>query len=209
MKKLFTFCVFLSITLFTYSQISFNKFYENGIGFYVQQTDDNGYIITGAENVNDSSHIIVIKTDEYGTVLWSKDYGYGEGGYIEKIDNGGYFIVGYEGYRLDPKAFWAEINNMGDIIWSKSSPFSYRDVASSAKKTSDGGYIIVGHNTQNYPIGNTFIIKTNEVGDTLWTKIYGGGSMEVVLNAFKKPMMVDISLLDINLGSIHMETDIL
>ena len=43
----------------------------------------------------------------------------------------------------------------------------------SAKQTSDGGYIICGANTGGSSSFGALLIKTNSLGDTLWTKCYG------------------------------------
>ena len=39
-------------------------------------------------------------------------------------------------------------------------------------QTNDGGYIVAG--VTGNPAGSGYIFKTNEYGDTLWTKAYGG-----------------------------------
>lgn len=45
--------------------------------------------------------------------------------------------------------------------------------------TSDGGYFIAGVTTKNSPNdSDLYMIKTNSVGDTLWTKSYGGSQPE-------------------------------
>lgn len=49
------------------------------------------------------------------------------------------------------------------------------DEAKSVKQTFDGGYIIVGTTTSFGAGGrDVLVIKTNAVGDTLWTKTLGG-----------------------------------
>lgn len=48
------------------------------------------------------------------------------------------------------------------------------DAGISAQQTTDGGYILMGH-TQSYGAGGLdhYLIKTDALGDTLWTRTYG------------------------------------
>ncbi len=60
-------------------------------------------------------------------------------------------------------------------IFEKTYGGSGNDRAYSLKKTSDNGYILTGY-TYSYGAGgkDIYVVKTDSVGDTLWTKTYGG-----------------------------------
>ena len=47
------------------------------------------------------------------------------------------------------------------------------DEGNSVQQTIDGGYIIAGRSRRTSAYNNNILIKTNEYGDTLWTKIFG------------------------------------
>ncbi|MEP7129388.1 MAG: hypothetical protein ABI729_10990, partial [Chitinophagales bacterium] len=45
--------------------------------------------------------------------------------------------------------------------------------ANDVQLTSDGGYIVVGSGKFSGNNGDIFLLKTNSVGDTLWTRFIG------------------------------------
>ncbi|MCK4641260.1 MAG: T9SS type A sorting domain-containing protein, partial [Candidatus Marinimicrobia bacterium] len=69
----------------------------------------------------------------------------------------------------------------GDTIWTKTYGGSKGEDSKSVIQTSDGGYIIAG-STISYGSGGEFadlwLIKTDSLGDSLWTIIYGGSSID-------------------------------
>jgi len=71
---------------------------------YVQQTDDNGYIITGCKYIsllNNPGDLWLIKTDSNGNKIWERTYGesgmYMETGTcVQQTHDGGYIVAGDE-----------------------------------------------------------------------------------------------------------------
>lgn len=68
-------------------------------------------------------------------------------------------------------------DSIGNAIWSK----SYRrniwipGMAEACQQTPDSGFIIAGGTTDN-GFSNSFLIKTNSIGDTIWTRVFVSGS---------------------------------
>jgi hypothetical protein len=64
--------------------------------------------------------------------------------------------------------------SFGQITFQKTYGASFAEYASFSQQTADGGYIICGR-TFSFGNGNgdVYLIKTDENGDTLWTKVYG------------------------------------
>ena len=151
-------------------------------GYSVDQTSDGGFILTGSTYSYGAGELdlLLIKTDENGDTIWTKTYGGSEndcGNSVQQTSDGGYIITGYTGstgvnYN---RVLLIKTNINGDIVWTKTFGGSNGAIGNCVQQTSDGGYIIIGANWSsnfaNYP--DIFVIKTNSIGDTNWTRIYG------------------------------------
>ena len=130
-------------------------------------------------------------------ILWKKNYGlttaddYGRA--VIETNDGGIAIVGYTGsYGAGGFDVWLiKTDADGNILWTKTYGGSGDDYAYSIKLTDDGGFIIGGA-TNSFGVGGLdyYLIKTNSLGDSLWTKTIGGTnddicwSLETVGNGF-------------------------
>jgi len=117
------------------------------LGWSVQQTIDNGYIIAARGSKN------VIKTDENGNEIWSyryssSDYMYATTAHsVKQTIDGGYIIVGRKHEPLDniDRDVWLmKIDENGIEEWSQhfSATSDSDDNACALDQTTDGGYIV-------------------------------------------------------------------
>src|SRR5512146_756018 len=60
-----------------------------------------------------------------------------------------------------------------DVSWTKSFGGGAMDWGYHAEQTSDGGYIAIGRMDHGSNDMDAWLIKTDENGDTIWTKTYG------------------------------------
>jgi len=152
-------------------------------GYSITETFDNGYIIAGLTGAIGfgQEDISLIKTDQFGDTLWTKTFGTLSNGEFAKsviqTADSGYAVLGYtESYgagAADIYLIKTDIN--GDALWTKTYGGALNDDGYCLQETTDGGFIIAG-DTRSFSSGisDVYLIKTNSIGDTLWTKTYGG-----------------------------------
>ena len=158
----------------------------NDIAYSVQQTADLGYIVTGYTSSHGAGaqDVYVIKTNASGDTLWTRTYGGtgdDEGSSVQQTSDGGYIVAGLTS-SFGTGTYYAYLiktNPSGDTLWTKTYGWGLAAEGSSVQQTSDGGYIVTGY---TYPSAATtydvFLVKTNSVGDTLWTRTWGGAGAD-------------------------------
>jgi hypothetical protein len=68
-----------------------------------------------------------------------------------------------------------------DTLWSKTFGFSYDDRGYDIQLTFDGGFVLAGGLCTSYPNNHDiYIIRTDSLGDTLWTRTYGESNRDDV-----------------------------
>jgi len=74
-----------------------------------------------------------------------------------------------------------------DIEWSKTYDGGLNDVGRFVHQTNDSGFVVLGSILSNEG-ATALLIKTNAIGDTLWTKKYGGYNDNIKPYAVKQTM---------------------
>ncbi len=164
---------------------------NNDEGTCVQQTFDGGYIITGSTFPNQpwDSDLYLVKTDDNGDVIWTKTFG-GSGNDsgidVKQTTDNGYIIVGItSSYGAGNYDVWLiKTNSLGDTLWSNTFGGGMNEFGNSVFQTDDGGNAIMG-STNSFGAGGSdlLIIKTNALGDSLWSQTYGGPYHDIAFEA--------------------------
>ena len=153
----------------------------------VQQTPDGGYVAAGFTSSfgAGSDDVYLIKTDAHGDTLWTRTFGGADGdrGFsVAPTTDGGYVVAGYThsygaGYS---DVYLLKTDASGNLSWTKTFGGEGYDEGNSVQQTTDGGYIIAGHTTSFGAVnGDVYLIKTDDAGDTMWTRTFGGEGGEV------------------------------
>ena len=106
---------------------------------------------------------IDVKNDDYGT-------------FVCQTKDGGYIITGITNASQNHEDIVLVKTDMyGDTLWTKIYGGDGQEKSFCVQETFDNGFIVVGWTLSfgGYQ-GKALIIKTNEVGDTLWTRTYDG-----------------------------------
>ena len=152
-----------------------NKTYggsEREIGFAVEQTSDDGFIITGLTETNTFGlyDILLIKTDINGENIWEKNIGNGNyevGSSVKQTQDGGFIITGYTiSYGNGAKDIWlVKTDPVGEIEWDRTFGGIHNDGGHDVFQTNSGGFIVLGYTESSGNGQKDFkLIKTTPLG---------------------------------------------
>jgi hypothetical protein len=152
--------------------------------FWVEQTSDGGYILTGYTYSLVSYDAWLIKTNATGFEEWNQTFGgnsWDDAYSGKQISDGGYVLAGYtSSYGKDYVDAWLiKTNATGFEEWNQTFGGNSWDDANSIQQASDGGYILAGQ-TWSYGIGedDLWLIKTDVYGNELWNQTFGGNNRD-------------------------------
>ncbi|OHB90731.1 MAG: hypothetical protein A3C38_07825 [Planctomycetes bacterium RIFCSPHIGHO2_02_FULL_50_42] len=155
----------------------------------VQQTNDGGYVATGARwYFGDEGEVIdllwVLKLGHDGTVEWQATYGgvkSGRSNSIKQTLDGGYIVTGWtDSFGAGDEDIWVlKLRADASVEWQKTYGGVNKDEAKSIQQTDDGGYIVAGW-TRSFGAGESdfWVLKLAFDGTVEWQKTYGGNDFE-------------------------------
>ena len=156
------------------------------VGYSVRATSDSGFIICGCNSSLSLTGMDgwLIKTDAQGDTIWTKTitHGFYDDLYaVRPLVDGGYILTGWalvtDTLNLDLSL--TRTDSSGNVIWSKLYDGGSDDMGFSVEPTTDGGFIVGGATYSTGSGGENFwILKTDSLGDTIWTKKVGGWADE-------------------------------
>ena len=173
---------------------------NNDVGWYVEQTKDNGYVVIGYTNSNDAEisgnhgswDYWVAKLDDTGRIQWQKCLGGDTVDIprcIQQTTDSGYIITGGTlSTNGDVTAghgggdCWViKLSKTGSLQWQQTYGGSSGDAGIAIKQTIDGGYILAcssssadGDVAANKGNNDVWILKLSATGAISWKKNYGG-----------------------------------
>jgi len=202
---------FWMIKLNESGDLQWEQFYEGEHPAYLfdsQQTSDGGYIAVGVSIYSDPitgimvGDLWIIKTDEMGVLEWERTVAGNNADYADAVKqtaDGGYIISGYSwssdiiNNHGEGDALLVKLNSEGEIEWTKGYGGSFYELFSSVEQMPDGGYICFGWSdssdgdvSQNFGLGDYWLVRMDPAGEILWEKSFGGSLYEEAFAGFQK-----------------------
>ncbi|RMD91791.1 MAG: choice-of-anchor D domain-containing protein [Calditrichaeota bacterium] len=145
------------------------------IGFSVQQTDDNGFVVAGYTTSfgAQARDFYLIKTDEMGNLQWSKVFGgehNDEAGVVRQTSDGGFLLAGFTVNFFSANKEYSDLylvktDAQGNVLWSKNFGGEKSEGASDLLLDDEGGVIIIGTTNSYSKDNDIFWLKLNEMGN--------------------------------------------
>lgn len=157
------------------------------------ETGDNNFIVAYTRGLTTgNADISLVKIDSNGDTLWTKSHGSMtvDGCYdVQQTNDSGFVIIGwtYSGAG-GADVYMIKTDANGDTLWSRTYGGPEDDYGYSIQCTNDQGYIIGGY-TNSFGSGDydSYIIKTDMHGDTLWTRVLGGNFDDFGYSVYETP----------------------
>lgn len=152
-------------------------------GRSVSVTDDGGCFITGWTGTRGPyiADVYLLRIDESGSVAWTSTLG---GSYLDygycgiQTSDGGFIATGYTmSFGAGFYDVWlVKTDSAGDTLWTRTFGDHLNNVGCWVEQTADGGYVIAGFTDPSGQLQfDALILKTDDVGDSVWAVTYGGG----------------------------------
>ncbi len=181
MKKIVLYFLFLHLSIYLNAQITFQKIYGTGdynYGSKVLPLQDSTYmLLCNSGGFNGMMNITLIKIDSTGQQIWSKilfnsDIEYANS--FHQTSDKGFIITGYTntGSAGAYDVLLIKTDSMGNLQWRKTFGGANWDFGNDVIVMPDHGFVITGYsNSFGSENNKIYLIRTNQNGDSLWTKI--------------------------------------
>ena len=147
----------------------------------IQQTSDEGYLVTGRSCNDMNTNPNFLKLDKSGNALWGENFdsiiNFAHPS-IQQTSDGGYIAAISDANAPSTPTYLLKLGSTGNILWQK----AYEGIlAEDIQLTYDGGYVVTGFGSLNpdTEFSTDFcVLKLDRDGNILWQKTYGSNKEE-------------------------------
>lgn len=175
MGKFTSFLFICVLNIPGFSQITFEKIFpaypgcQESYGVCVNQLYNQEYVILAQAKINNEDQSLLIKTNRVGEINRTIVLD-GISKFFTKTNEGGFIFTGHR----DNKLLMLKTDSVLNTEWNKTVNCDKTNGITICQ-TNDNGYCFAGVHYSDYMSNVTlFIVRTNEQGDTLWTRLFGG-----------------------------------
>jgi hypothetical protein len=155
-------------------------------GNSVKETPTGDFIVNGQtfSYGQTNGSVYLVKTNSTGDTTWTRYYNTGnitsEGTSIVSNPDGSFvFIIRDSSATNDIDARLIKTDSNGNILWNKLYGGNQKDTPKRLRQTSDGGYVAsITSRSFGWINPDMWILRFNTIGDTLWSKHFGGPNHE-------------------------------
>jgi len=169
---------------------------DDDAGSFIAQTHDGGYVITGytyslGPGIVDTSNIYLAKLNRFGGLDWQRgidyNHSFDDAYFVYQLGDNGFIIAG-GCYTTARKwdALLVKTDSLGNPQWQRTYGDNNSDIAYTACKTRDNGYILAGQ-TASFGANwvDIYLVKTDSLGNMLWQNKYGGNGIDRALSVLQ------------------------
>lgn len=132
-------------------------------------------------------HLNIVKSTVRGEEVWNKIYmtdSNTSGLDIEETDDKGLIACG----SIGKDAWLVKTDSLGGALWTHTLGGKKRDDLYSISQTADAGFLFAGV-TESWGAGKSdaWLVRTDSLGDTLWTRTYGGEREDIAYSIVATP----------------------
>jgi hypothetical protein len=155
---------------------------DDEFGWSLAPTSDGGYGLGGQSESfgNGEEDGYLIKVNAQGEEIWSQTYGGPQEDRLFSVDqsaDSGFVLTGTtRSFGAGERDLYLiKTSGSGELAWMQVLGEGRDDVGHAVRQTADLGYIVTGY-TRSFGAANydTWLIKTDESGNTEWEKFFGG-----------------------------------
>jgi hypothetical protein len=146
----------------------------------VEATDGNFLIAGYTETIENSYQVYALKVTPVGDTIWTRTYGGPQWDFCHQavaLNDGGFALLGqtYSYGSGEGDFYLLRLNADGDTLWTKTYGGTEDESGEAISLTNDGGFYLSG-NTESFGAGkqDVYMIRTDAMGDTIWTRTMGG-----------------------------------
>ncbi len=160
----------------------YGSYYSDRL-YHSLMLQNNEILLAGTAGDGSFGDACILLTDSIGTLIWSHQFGdYNSFEYINSVatTSDSCYLLSITKRQLSPSVGYFKLVTMkmtefGDTVWIRDYPAPYNNYMRAISHTGDGEYVLSGAYDVAPFASDWWLLKINEMGETVWSKRYAMG----------------------------------